>query len=94
MNVDTPAPLGLFLEAENPRRTKRPRMLGCKETRRGVEAIKKISGPELHRLEAMVGAPSTWEPRVTPASKPFDPPLLFEYVTPYHVLNNIRTLLA
>ena len=48
-NVDTPAPLGLFLdEAENQRRTKRPRMPGSKATRRGVEAIKKIRERELH----------------------------------------------
>ena len=71
--MDTPAPLGLFLdEAENQRRTKRPRMSGFKATQHGVEAIKKIREHDLHRLEAMVG------PRVTPTQKPFDLPLLFE----------------
>ena len=79
MNVDTPTPLSLFLdEVENQRRIKRPQMSGFKATRRGVEAIKKIKECELHRLEAMVGAPSTLGPRVTPAPKPFDVPLLFE----------------
>ena len=79
MNVDTPTPLGLFLdEAENQRRTKRPRMPGFKATRRDVEAIKKIRERELHRLEAMVGALYTPGPWVTPTPKPFDLPLLFE----------------
>ena len=71
--------LGLFLyEAENQRRTKRPRMLGFKATRHGVEAIKKIRERELHRLEAMVGVLSTLGSRVTPTPKPLNLPLLFE----------------
>ena len=79
MNVDTLAPLGLSIdEAENQRRTRRPRVPGFKATRRDVEAILKIRERELHRLEAMARALSTLEPRVTPTSKPFDPPLLFE----------------
>ena len=53
-------------------------MSGFKSARRGVEAIKKIRECELHRLEAMVGVPSTPGPWVTPTSKPFDLPLLFE----------------
>ena len=81
VKVNTHAILGLFLdEAENQRRTKRPRMSGFKATRRGVEAIKKIRERELHCLEAMVGAPSTSGPRVTRSPKPFDLPLLFERI--------------
>ena len=79
MNVDTPAPLGLFLdEAENQIRTKCPRKSGFKATRHGVEAIMKIRERELHRLEAMVGVLSTPGPWVTPTPKPFDLPLLFK----------------
>ena len=79
MNVDTPAPLGLLLdEAENQRRTKRPRMPGFKATRRDVEAIKKIRERELHRLEAMARALYASGPWVTPTPKTFDLPLLFE----------------
>ena len=55
MNVDTPAPLRLFLdEAKNQRRAKRPRMPGFKATRRGVDTIKKISECELYRLEVII----------------------------------------
>ena len=79
MNVDTHAPLGLFLDdVENQRRTKRPQMSCFKATRRGVEPIKKIRKCELHHVEAMVGIVSTSGPWATPTSKPFDLPLLFE----------------
>ena len=79
MNVDTPAPLGLFLdEAENQRRTRRPWMPGFKATRRDVEAIKKIRERELHRLETTARALYTPRPWVTPTPKNFDLPLLFE----------------
>ena len=58
MNVDTLMPLGLSLEeAKMQRTTKRPRMLGVKTSRHGVEKIKKIRERELRRLEAMVGIP-------------------------------------
>ena len=74
-NADTLAPLGLSIdEAENQRRTRRPRVPGFKATQRDVEAILKIRERELHRLEAMARALSTLEP----TSRPFDPPLLFE----------------
>ena len=66
------------LMRQKTRRTRRPRVSGFKATQRDVEAILKIRERELHRLEAMAGALSTLEPRVTPASRPFDPPLLFE----------------
>ena len=66
MNVDTLMPLGLSLEeVEMQRTTKRPRMLGFKTSRRGVEKIKKVRERELHRLEAMVGVPFTLGPRAT-----------------------------
>ena len=77
--MDTPTPLGLSLdEAEMQQTTKRPRMLGFKATRRGVEMIKKIRERELRHLEAMVGVPLTLGPQATSTSKPFDLPLLFE----------------
>ena len=56
--MDILMPLGLSLEeAEVQRTTKRPRMLGFKTSRCGVEKIKKIRERELRRLEAMVGIP-------------------------------------
>ena len=79
MNVDTPTPLSLSLdEVEMQRTTKRPRMLGFKATRRGVETIKKIRECELRRLATMVAISFTLEPWATSTSKPFDLPLLFE----------------